>query len=440
MVINRATDSHLQYPDGAVRITQLKDVPDNSEDTVNLAELLDATELTEALLTTYALDMDWLLAHFRPDTQLTLIADQQQLSRKMENTPEQKQLRKEQGIRMITPEFIIPEVQIMHTKLMLLFYPEHMRLLVSSANLVEDEWSIVQNSVFVQDFPLDNRQIFAANEFSKDLAYSLHDLSAPFAIIARFNNVDFSRAKVSIVSSVPTGSKIQRHHMNMDSYGMLRLAKVLDIPEPNNGSLEFEPCTRLYCVGSSLGKIDIGWLRDFYICAHGLNPEPISLEERREMVSDDLIDIGVAFHTQGQIDRCKYGAERCSQYIFARRDVYEDKNFVRSMLLRVKPRIENTLVHSKAIVARSGVSQKSGWIYIGSHNFTPAAWGRLYRGGKPYFNNYEFGVILKDVSYEGGTISTPSRVVWNQKPVPLPFELVWQPYSRDDTPFINELL
>ncbi|PIA13366.1 phospholipase D/nuclease [Coemansia reversa NRRL 1564] len=440
MVINRTTNAKLKYPDGAVLITRLKDTSDNHKNSVSFSELLDAAELTEALLTTFTIEMDWLLSHFQPDTKLTLIADQRQLSKKMEDN-KQQQLLKQYAVRMVTPEFIIPEVQIMHTKLMLLFYPRNLRLVVSSANLVEDEWTILQNSVFVQDFPLDIHQTFVANKFSKDLAYSLHDLSVPFAIIARLNNVNFAKAKVSIVSSVPTGNKTLRQHMNMDSYGMLRLAKIIDNPKKiDDNNLEFEPCVRLYCVGSSLGNMDIDWLRDFYLCAHGVDPEPFSLDKRREMVSDDLIDIGVGFHTKDQVGQCRYDADRCGQYIFARKDVYEAKNFVHSTLLHIKPQIENTLVHSKAIVARIGTLQKSGWIYIGSHNFTPAAWGKLYRGGKPYFNNYEFGVVLNNVVYQGGPISTPSQAIWNQTPVPLPFELVWIPYARNDIPYINETL
>lgn len=35
-----------------------------------------------------------------------------------------------------------------------------------------------------------------------------------------------------------------------------------------------------------------------------------------------------------------------------------------------------------------------GWVYIGSHNFTPSAWGRLTKTGSLSITNWELGVFL----------------------------------------------
>ncbi|KAJ1718902.1 hypothetical protein LPJ61_006433, partial [Coemansia biformis] len=379
--------SWLEYPRGAVRLTSLRDVQCSAGEYVSLAEILDAGHITEALLTTFQLDGDWLLSHFPPTTPLTLVAND---ASSLDTAPTRAR------ITIVQPEMVVPRVQIVHSKIMILFYAARMRLVVATANLVEDEWSVMHNAVFLQDFPLDPSIVFAANEFSTSLAYSLHDLSIPYGIIARLNNVDFSAATARIVTTVPTGEP--RRHMNMTSYGMLRLAHVVRESQKNANSQAkaFEPDARLFCASSSLGKLDIPWLRDLYLCAHGLDPQPLSLGTRQQMVPSALVDIALGFHTHSQVTACRFGPQ-CGRYIMARRDTYDAATFPKDMLFHLEPRVSGALVHAKAIVARTGVEQKTGWVYIGSHNCTPAAWGRLFYNGVPYFNNYEFGVVLPNV-------------------------------------------
>ncbi|KAJ2666675.1 hypothetical protein IW148_000662 [Coemansia sp. RSA 1199] len=324
----------------------------------------------------------------------------------------------------------------MHTKLMLLVYTNHVRFVVSTGNLVEGEWTVVQNSVFIQDFPLDYTRVFAANEFSTSLALSLHDLSVPYSVVARLNHVDFSRARVHIVTTVPTGG--DRVHMNMESYGMLRLARVISQFNAQNAEQkQWDADARLYCVGSSLGKLDTKWLRDFYMCAHGWDPQPLTLDARASIVPDNMVDIAVAFSTHNEVVSNVYG-KSAMQYIMAKRDVYENPNFPKACLFRVQPRVNRTVVHAKAIVARTSEWQNCGWVYLGSHNFTPAAWGRLRRKESPYYNNYELGVVLPNVKYECRSQDCVSKVVWENANVPLPFCPAWVPYGRNDVPYFNK--
>ncbi|KAJ2705688.1 hypothetical protein H4R19_005092, partial [Coemansia spiralis] len=381
---------------------------------LSLAEILDAERLGTALLTTFRVDGDWLLSHIPRTTALTVIADRH---KSLDAAAASGRL------ALIRPEMAVPGVQIMHTKLMVLFYAAHMRLVVTTANLLEDEWTMVQNMLFVQDFTLDPSTVFAANEFSHSLAFALHDLSVPHDIVGRLNNVDFSAAAARIVTTVPTGGPGAQR--NMDSYGMLRLADVLRDSQRGccADSSAFEPDARLLCAGSSLGKLDAMWLRDLYLCAHGVDPQPLPLWQRQKMAPDDLVDVAVGFHTQAQADGCRFGPA-CGRHIMARREVYEAPAFPRGSLFRIEPRVCGALVHAKAIVARTGAAQRTGWLYIGSHNCTPAAWGRLCYEGEPYFNNYELGVVLPNVEYSG-PLPAASHPRWNGDAVPLPFTLNW---------------
>ncbi|KAJ2448558.1 hypothetical protein EV183_005377 [Coemansia sp. RSA 2336] len=416
--------SGLKFPNGAVRVTPLlhAKVPD----ALSFAEILDPTNLQAALLTSFTLDINWLEQHqINPDASLTLISqhirynDSADLAR----------------YTIVRPEFPSPHVQIMHSKLMLLFFPRFMRFVVSTANLVEDEWSIVHNCLFIQDFPLDRQHVFEANSFSMDLAHSLHDLSVPFSLIAGLNHVDFGRARVRIVCSVPSGNS--RRNLNMRHYGMLRLASVLQANQLHGQHTKFAPNVRLYCTSSSLGKIDAGWLRDIYICSHGVDPQTVALSEREQMVPTDLIDVAMGFHTREDARANLYGPQ-ASQYIMAKRSVYDEPWFAKAWLFKVFPQVENTLVHAKAIVARVGEEQNKGWMFIGSHNFTPAAWGRLNVQKPPYYNNYEFGVVLTDVEYTFHSMEHVTNITWSSQNISLPFKSIWQPYGRNDIPYFND--
>ncbi|KAJ2254859.1 hypothetical protein GGI13_001922 [Coemansia sp. RSA 455] len=246
---------------------------------------------------------------------------------------------------------------------------------------------------------MDDTQVFPANEFSLALAYSLLDLSIPVDLVARLNHVDFARATdVHIITSVPTGGDRQDAYMN--EYGMLRLAKVINQLHGSKPTSEgFDPDTRLYCVGSSLGRLDYRWLREFYLCAHGLTPRSMRKYVFDYSTPNNMVDVGIAFHTQAQAEACRSG-DQCAQHIMTKRRVYEERDFPQDALVCIEPLHRETLVHVKAMIARVGINQNEGWASIGSHNCTKAAWGTLHGYELPYFNNYEFGVVLSGVRFD----------------------------------------
>ncbi|KAJ2353825.1 hypothetical protein GGH92_000411 [Coemansia sp. RSA 2673] len=117
--------------------------------------------------------------------------------------------------------------------------------------------------------------------------------------------------------------------------------------------------------------------------------------------------------------------------------VYEERNFPRDALVHIEPLHRDTLVHVKAMVARVGVNQDKGWVYIGSHNCTKAAWGTLHGDEPPYLNSYEFGVVLSGVRFDKMDEGKGVQAVWKEKPLELPFKIVWKPYFRDDEPYFG---
>ncbi|KAJ1813508.1 hypothetical protein LPJ75_003158 [Coemansia sp. RSA 2598] len=418
----------------------MQGVRNSGSETLDISGILEdspSDPIERALFTSYYVDEEWLLSYINPLAELAIIAQHTVNAVSGDNS----------RITRCFPEMPKADVQIMHTKIMLVYYRHRLRFVVLTGNLVKEDWSVMQNAVFVQDFWRNRAAVFRANEFSRSLAYALHDLGVPRDFVAMMNGVDFSLASARIVTSVPTGGV--REQRNMDEYGVERLATVvreLGVDEENVGVSaqnidEFTPNARLYCVGSSVGPMDNKWLCDMYLGAHGINHSQCKRPISPEVLPWDLVDIGVAFPTQKQADRCRYG-EVGRQHVYMKRGCYFNKEFPRSSLVYLVPRVARTLVHAKVVLARFGVRQRRGWMYLGSHNFTPAAWGRLCVGGESrrdaYFNNYEFGVVLDNVEFMDVGENTESDVLWRGEKIALPFRYIWEPYKQDEMPFFSE--
>ncbi|KAJ2236843.1 hypothetical protein IWW45_001447 [Coemansia sp. RSA 485] len=430
-------DHKLVFPHGAVRRTQMRGTRNSPHETLGLNDILADTPeypIQYALFTAYHMDEQYLLRHINPTAEVALIAQH----------TTNKTVR---HVTRLLPELPKPEVQIIHTKLMLLYYASSMRFVVLTGNFVPNDWTVVQNSVFVQDFRRSHK-VFPANEFSTTLAYALHDLGVPKGFIAMMNNVDFSLAVARIVTSVPSSGDKYLGQRNMDEYGVERLASIvksLGVDKQNHGinarNIDgFAPNARLYCTGSSLGPMDDKWLCDMYLAAHGINHSRCAHPVNPLVLPWNMVDIGVAFPTQRQVDQSLFNVAK--ETVYLKPQYYYNREFPKTSLVCLRPRVARTLVHAKVILASFGERQRDGWMYLGSHNFTPAAWGRMRVGGKihreTYFNNYELGVVLDSIEFRSmGNDQMEIDVFWNGRKVGLPFRYVWEPYSRDDVPYLN---
>ncbi|KAJ1946947.1 hypothetical protein GGF37_000806 [Kickxella alabastrina] len=382
----QAVSPVLQYPTGVVRLTRYQDQPITST-TVSLSDLIQPN-LQKAILSTFVLDLDWLLPHFADTTKLLIV-------KHYDPRIDRRGIYQAGRLTIVHPEFADQRFPIMHSKIMLMFYPRHIRLVISSANLLSIDWTALGNIVFIQDLPLldEPRELYG---FGLTLAQALRDLSVPEQAVGQLDMVDFSKVKAQLVTSVP--SMAGRSKFHADAYGLARLAQVtIGIrkslsPEQQRDWLTTHHC----CYGSSMGKLTPEYLSDFYLSALGLD----SAQEFRHLLSPATSTgslsqrVHVGFHTQTQ---------------------------------------------GKIILARFGEMGRNGWIYLGSHNFTPGAWGHL-RGGsratrKVYVNNYELGVVLPGVTFE--RIFGRDSVLWNGLAVPLPFKMDWEPYGRDELPLIS---
>lgn len=100
------------------------------------------------------------------------------------------------------------QVQCMHSKLMILFHPGHVRIVVPTANLTPYDWGemggVMENTVFLIDLPKlrpDSERI--ETNFKKELIYFLQASAAYEMITTKLNEYDFSKtAHIALVHSM----------------------------------------------------------------------------------------------------------------------------------------------------------------------------------------------------------------------------------------------
>ena len=105
-------------------------------DDIKLEEVLQKDDLNLAVLSSFQWDIDWLLAKINTSTQITLVMQ-------AKDQATQQQYRRETAamsyLRLCFPS-MEGQISCMHSKLMLLSHPHHLRVAVPTANLVSYDW------------------------------------------------------------------------------------------------------------------------------------------------------------------------------------------------------------------------------------------------------------------------------------------------------------
>ncbi|KAI0673243.1 phospholipase D/nuclease [Trametes maxima] len=332
----------------------------------------------------------------------------------------------------------------MHMKFMLLFYKTgRLRVVVSTANLIEYDWRDIENSVWVQDVPKRPSPVSLPSDtedFASTMVRVLHALNVAPALVNFLRNDhpnlplqrledlrskwDFSNVKAALVPSIAG-----KHEgwPKVILTGHTRLMKALidmHAATPQDKELVLE------CQGSSIGNYSSTWLNEIYRSARGESAEHWLKMSKATRAKLPLPPIQILFPTTQYVRDSKLG-EAGGGTMFCRRKQWEGANFPRELFHQTRSKRGRVLMHSKMILGTfrdkqqgtlvndkrtSGAkdSEKEregggtghgtddaeppvGWVYVGSHNFTPSAWGTLSGSGfNPTLNinNYELGVVI----------------------------------------------
>eukprot|EP01116_Phalansterium_solitarium_P013914 TRINITY_DN31374_c0_g1_i1.p1 TRINITY_DN31374_c0_g1~~TRINITY_DN31374_c0_g1_i1.p1 ORF type:complete len:648 (-),score=101.88 TRINITY_DN31374_c0_g1_i1:113-2056(-) len=384
--------------------------PSPSNATVTFSGLIEP-DVRYAFLTTYLLNLDWVVASFAPGTRMTVARN---WNREKEKA----------GIFQCGPNVQIlhppmGERGIFHAQLCVFSYADHVRVVISSCNLVPEEWLFVNQQIWFQDFP---RLAGTARPHSKrGRLFKLHlkDMIQQCGANAEFlNDFDFSNAAGYLVGSVAGQHPAARLGGGDVAYGVWGLRNALrDLPVD-----QLHPSDEIVYQASSIGGLWAGWIQRF-MEACSPPDQPLQESQLRIVYPTEKAANAPGVRGQEMIDLLESNWKKPGFPQHAMRQIVINDGARR-----------HTVLHSK-IMMRCARATDNGpgtqrWVYIGSHNLSQGAWGNIKRSGRGEvleLRNYELGIVLYNQPDE-------PRAPWEAA---VPFQMPPPLYGPSDMPFIS---
>ncbi|KAJ7498142.1 tyrosyl-DNA phosphodiesterase-domain-containing protein [Mycena galericulata] len=320
----------------------------------------------------------------------------------------------------------------MHMKYMLLFYKSgRLRVVISTANLIPLDWSHLENHVFIQDVALNSlSHVLGTDTSIKKLKHITinakpeESFAAVLESVLKATNVepalenlkqrnelplnsiddlskkwDWSNVKVELVASIAGKWEGWKQVKSTGHPRLMRAIETLGLVPTGSQKLVVE------CQGSSIGTYTTQWFNQFYFSASGQSSALkayLDMSEGKRKKLAYPTGLKVVFPSLTTVKNTdQHGATSLS----CTRKKWEVKTFPRAAFHDSKSEAGRVLMHTKMIIGsfskKRDVDQKpspAGWMYVGSHNFTAAAWGNLTGSTmSPVLNvnNFELGVVIR---------------------------------------------
>ncbi|KAF5544348.1 Tyrosyl-DNA phosphodiesterase 1 [Fusarium napiforme] len=349
--------SFVPYPKGAIKRTWAKGYPRASDD-IKIEEVFQKDKLELALLSSYQWDDEWLMSKIDPrKTKLLLLAfadSEAQKSEMQSNAPP--------GIKFVFPAMNGPGA--MHSKLQLLKYPDYLRVVVPTANLVPYDWGetgVMENMVFLIDLPrLKDPANYRQSTFSTELGRFLSAAGVGEGMVSSLANYDFSQTKhLGFVYTIPGGH--QGDSLKRIGYsGLGTTVAALGLATNQPVEVDF--------VAAGTICVQPKWWR--------------SPTFPTELVRDCVnTRDGLLMHSKMiMVSQTQAGSQ---------------------LQTRPQTRPEPRHHDSGPAAAEPKTEEMSlGWVYIGSANLSESAWGRIVKDratGQPKMScrNWESGVVVR---------------------------------------------
>ncbi|KAJ1960435.1 hypothetical protein IWQ62_004235 [Dispira parvispora] len=387
---------------------------------VRLEDLIVKEGLQRAVLTSFVVEMDWLLDKLPENIPICLV--------KHWNANQNEQpgsCRYNDKILMVHPPFASHGYGCFHAKLSLLYYPTFIRVIISSANYISYDWEVLENMVFCQDFPMKPTTDLSSpssppplptpsnlrnqtqpavspprTQFGATLEKFLEHCHVPLQVRATLKQYDFSSATVHIVMSVPGyhSPKVWRN------FGQASLANIIHQYVNSTGTRD--PPFVEY-VMSSIGRIFGSWLDKFYQATCGIEYNRTYKRKPKNALIKERFGIG--FPSLQTVKDSANGISNGSSF-FLTDSTFKHLGALSQCFRDTIALRPGCLLHTKLLIARHAANPDAvadtppSWYYFGSHNLSPAAWGtyaqsKFARPGGSHdilrISNYELGIVNK---------------------------------------------
>ncbi|EUC59379.1 tyrosyl-DNA phosphodiesterase [Rhizoctonia solani AG-3 Rhs1AP] len=372
--------------------------------------------LSFAIVSSFALDLPWLYQLFPPDVPVILVTQPGQDGRA--------------EVHHALPGWVRASPKLeggrgcMHVKLLLLFYKNgRLRVVIPTANFQPHDWRDIENSIWLQDIPLRTGSAPSTHPttnsdpktegFAERLERVLKALNVEPALEAHITDQrasgdirlplrsldelhsrwDWSRVTAHLVPS------IAGKHAGWPTIlgvGHVALMKAVRDMGAKNDDVSIE------CQGSSIGYYSPSWTNEFMSSAKGISPDAyLDTPKARRSKAPHPSGLKVVYPSLRTVDESvlgRYGAGT----MFCQRKQWDTSTFPKNHFYDSNSKRGKVMMHSKMILGIPNEKEPTpgkpkAWLYIGSHNFTPSAWGTLSGSAfnpSIYIINYELGVVL----------------------------------------------
>ena len=323
-------------------------------DDIRLEEVLQSDDLKLAVLSAFQWDMPWLMRKFKGSTRIIFV-----MQAKGQATRDQYE-KETSGMHNVKLCFPPMErmVSCMHSKLMLLSYSTHLRIVVPTANLTPSDWGevgVMENMLFLIDLPRlpgnERAPKGSLTPFGRELIVFLEAKGLSPSVIDSLYYFDFLRTKdFAFVHS------IGGVHIGKDEAwrrtGYCALASAV-----KEMGLETSEALSIDYVTSSLGTPSMMFLSSIYLAAQGdsgmteygwRNSKLLATAiPQREIVQEHIrANFHIFFPTHDTIANSTGGAG-CAGTICFQPKSYESPFFEKRVLRDCKSRREGMLMHNK---------------------------------------------------------------------------------------------
>ncbi|KAE9366087.1 phospholipase D/nuclease [Stipitochalara longipes BDJ] len=306
-----------------------------------------------------------------------------------------------------------------HSKILVLVYPDFLRLVITSCNMMDIDTILGDNHWYIHDLPkLPSRATSGPSSFETGFLAHMQALGTPDDFLDTIRGMyDFSTVKVHLITSVPgvcSGIKAEKH-------GLLRLRRVvhdldLSLSDKDSGDLGLEICA------ASIGKLNAKWLNGFYDCALG--------KETIEVAGDNCTvpDLKLFYPSVGDVKKAHESAQEAASNIGCHTRPWDDAPAgIKHLFHHYESKDTGRLFHQKLILAFNphDTNAPPYYVYVGSANLSQSAWGAIEQDKKANeatcnmklvkLSNFECGVVIPGHLIKGllepGTESWQSGIV-----------------------------
>ncbi|KAG8531873.1 uncharacterized protein KY384_003509 [Bacidia gigantensis] len=428
----------LQYPQGAVKKTWAYGHGRDGKD-IKLEEVLQKTDLQLAVLSSFQWDTEWLFGKMDlAKTKVTLVMQAKEQSVREQYGRETQDVK---NLRLCFPN-MEGQINCMHSKLMLLSYPSHLRIVVPTANLVPYDWGedgTMENMVFLIDLPRLESDEKAKGEdlsfFGQELVHFLTAKGVDRHIVDSICSFDFSATRDFAFVHTIGGAHIDSDWQRTGWPGLGTAVSKLN--------LETKEALKIDFVTSSVGSLDMDFLGRLYKACQGDDGLAGYAEKNPRARSSPLghsasvtniqnaINLGFRIyfptHETVKSSYAGFAGTICMQSKY-----YENPKFPKQLLRDAKSLRDGLLMHHKILFVRP--ENARSWAYIGSANCSESAWGnkvvkdKATKGPKINCRNWECGVLLPAAMIEGKSGADTGLDSFRGK-IPVPIQYPGAEYS-----------